>query len=93
MRAQLSCRQRWCRDLWCANLVFLAAMLAAAITVDGNGRLPGLGERVSAVVTSIIIGGGLVVDVAVGVLDRRRWYLALAVGALYAVMLAPVFLG
>ena len=72
------------------NVCLLLVVVADGFMVDGNGRLPGLGESASMAVTVIVF---LAAFTAAGVLIAKGhgWtrVLAIALVAFYLVMLAP----
>jgi len=76
--------------LFAANGCLLLVVVALAVLVDGNGRLPGLGESASTAVTMVVF---LAAFTAAGVLTAkgRGWIrgLGIALGAFYLVLLAP----
>ena len=75
--------------LWVLNITVLALVLLAAVLSDANSRLPGLDETYSAVVVASLAGIGVLSDIVLGWVDRKRWPIVLLVAVVYLVLLMP----
>lgn len=78
--------------LWVANTALLVLILLASLVSDANSRLPDMDETSSIVMVTCLVSLGMAVDITLLLLDRRRWLPAVAIGAVYIVMLVPLLL-
>jgi hypothetical protein len=77
--------------LWKANIAIFILILLGSILVDGNGRLPGLTEELSSVIAVVLFGLGVLMDLLLGWVDRKKWPIVFGIAIVYVFMAIPAF--
>jgi hypothetical protein len=87
----LSLSPRHSGYLWVANLVVLAATLAASFLVDANGRILILAEKASTIVATLLFSSGILCSVVIAMGDGKRRIYAIICVFVYILLLWPAF--
>jgi len=85
-------RYKWLNRLRVANFVVLLWVVITGVVVDGNGRLFGLAQKTSCIVTVSSFSSGILLSILLAVLGRGHRIEAMACLIIYAVLAAPVVL-
>ena len=74
------------------NFILVLSVVVMSAVVDGNGRIFGLGEKISSIIAVCFFSCGIVLSMILGIGDKRHRIWAVICLIVYLVLAAPTIL-
>lgn len=74
------------------NFMLVLSVVVMSVVVDGNGRIFGLGEKISSIIVVCFFSCGILLSMILGIADKRHRIWAVVCLIVYLVLAAPAIL-
>ena len=84
--------EKWLNQTRIINFALFICVVIMSFLVDGNGRIFGLSEKASSVITVLFFSSGILLSSALVIIDKRYRFAAVLFLIVYLILAAPAIL-